>query len=68
MANTENIFTVRTAHGTVHALTIGRTYKMYGSPRVNKLGVPNGKADCGALTSSAATLTDEPVTCVKCSR
>lgn len=57
---------VRTATGTVHHLTVGRTYKQHGATYANKYGERIGRADCGAQTSSAATLTDEPVNCSKC--
>lgn len=59
---------VRTATGTVHSLTVGRTYKQYGVTCTNKATSQIGRADCGAQTSSAASLTDEPVNCGKCSR
>ena len=57
---------VKTAHGVVHSATIGRTYKLYGMPQVNRERVAAGKADCGALTSTAAKVTTDPVTCSKC--
>ena len=60
-------YNVRTAHGTVHRMTTGRTFKQYGSTRTNRGPVsPCGKADCGALTSAAAKVTSEPVDCPKC--
>ena len=59
-------YNVRTAHGTVHQMTAGRTFTMRGSARVNKPEVVNGKADCGALTSSAASHTTEAVNCKSC--
>jgi hypothetical protein len=57
---------VRTAHGTIHRLTAGRAYTHRGYPTANKAGSKCGKADCGALTSAAARVTDEPVNCPKC--
>lgn len=57
---------VRTGSGTIHALTIGRTYVLYGRPETNVAGSVMGAADCGARTSAAATITDDPVTCAKC--
>lgn len=57
---------VRTARGTVHALTVGRTYTLQGYRTTNRAGSVTGKADCGALTSGAATHTTEPVTCARC--
>lgn len=63
LMQTQNI---RTAHGTVHRATIGRTYKIHGIPAVNRAGCPTSKADCGALTSTAAVIIAGPVTCPKC--
>ena len=59
-------FNVRTAHGTIHSMTDGRTYRLYDMTVTNEAGRVTGKADCGAHTSGAAKLTDEPVTCAKC--
>lgn len=58
----------RTAHGRVHSLTAGRKFKIYGTPSENDPKHAAGKADCGALVSTAATLTDEPVNCPGCLR
>lgn len=60
---------VRTAHGTIHSATIGRTFKLHGYPQTNRAGVAAGKADCGALTSTAAEVVpahSHPVSCPKC--
>lgn len=57
---------VRTSHGMVHALTIGRQYKDDGRPGVNSVDSAIGKADCNALTSAVADITDAPVTCARC--
>lgn len=57
---------VRTAHGTIHTATIGRTYKIHGLPQKNRAGSATNKADCGALTSMAAEIVTDPVTCLKC--
>lgn len=61
-------YRVKTAHGTVHSLTDGRRFTNQGLKVTNRAGRVQGKADCGSLTSSAATLTDEPVNCAKCLR
>lgn len=57
---------VRTARGTIHTLTIGREYRLHGYPCVNREGAETGKADCGSLTSGAAEVTTDAVTCPKC--
>lgn len=57
---------VRTTAGTVHAHTIGRTYRQHGMTCTNLAGEVIGRTDCGSQTSDAATLTDEPLTCAKC--
>jgi len=59
-------YRVRTAHGNVHAMTDGRKFTNAGLKVANQFGRVQGKADCGSLTSSAATLTQEPVNCLKC--
>lgn len=59
-------YNVRTGHGTVHRMTDGRTYRLHGGGCTNRLGQGAGKADCGTLTSAAATPTDQDVTCPKC--
>lgn len=58
-------FHVRTAR-TVHSLTIGREYTEHGRRSTNSADTVIGKADCGAITSGAATHTDQPVTCPRC--
>lgn len=57
---------VRTATGTVHAFTIGRTYYARGENLTNTADSAAGKADCGAQTSTAAKFTDQAPTCPKC--
>jgi len=57
---------VRTAHGTIHRKTIGRTYRGHGHLYTNGDDCAAGKADCGALVSTAATITDAEVTCARC--
>lgn len=66
--NTNTATKVRTATGTVHAFTIGRTYYSRGETMTNTADTAAGKADCGAQTSFAATFTDSPVTCPKCAK
>lgn len=56
----------RTARGVVHALTVDRIYTTDGRHKINRPGSATGKADCGAITSGAATLTTDPVTCPRC--
>ncbi|WP_157224305.1 hypothetical protein [Nocardia paucivorans] len=56
----------RAARRTVRALTLGRRYTDQGIRGENRAGSAVGKADCGAITSAAATLTEEPVTCRRC--
>lgn len=57
---------VRTSRGVIHALTVGREYTQQWRRLTNLAGFPSGKADCGSLTSGAATVTDEPVNCPRC--
>jgi hypothetical protein len=57
---------VRTARGVIHALTVGREYTLQGYRTTNRVEFVTGKADCGALTSGAATHTTDPVTCPRC--
>jgi hypothetical protein len=57
---------VRSAHGTIHSLTDNRVYIFRGMKAENRPGSKFGKADCGAITSGAARVTDEPVNCAKC--
>jgi hypothetical protein len=63
MTTTHN---VRSAHGTVHRFTDGRVYTFRGMRAENAHGSRFGKADCGAITSGAARVTDEPINCAKC--
>ena len=55
-----------TGAGIVHSMTAGRTYRLHGVEVTNKPEFVTGKADCGALTSSAARHTESDVTCEKC--
>lgn len=57
---------VRTSRGVIHALEPGRNYTDQGRRTMNIAGFPSGKADCGSITSGAATVTDEPVNCPRC--
>jgi hypothetical protein len=57
---------VRTAHGTIHSSTVGRSYTLHGAPQVNIVGVAAGKADCGSLLSTAAEIVTDAATCPKC--
>jgi hypothetical protein len=67
MTTTASAYNVRTAAGTVHRMTTGRTFRQYGATRTNRgPSSPCGKADCGALTSAAAAVTDQAVNCPKC--
>jgi hypothetical protein len=59
-------YRVKTAHGTVHSMTDGRKFTNGGLKVANSRSRVQGKADCGSLTSSAASFTDEPVNCAKC--
>lgn len=65
-ATTGRTFNVRTGSGVVHSLTEGRTYTQRGERSTNRRDSMIGRADCGAQTSSAASLTDAAVTCPKC--
>ena len=55
----------RTVRGTVHRITVGRTFRFDGAERVNG-DKGYGKTDCGSITSIRGRLTDEPVNCPKC--
>lgn len=67
MTNTQpETYNVRTARGTVHRVTVGRTYKLQGYTEVNRPGDRAARADCGSQTSTRAQLTDETANCVKC--
>lgn len=66
MSESRARYNVRTGSGTVHTFTAGRARTVRGVRTVNRPDSPVGKADCGAITSAAATLTDEPATCPKC--
>lgn len=59
-------FRVQSAHGRIHILTSGRASKRHGIPFVNDATSMCGRADCGALTSGAATLTHAPANCERC--
>lgn len=66
MNTTQSTFQVRTAHGTIHRMNATRSFQFYGRTRTNNPDQVCGKADCGALTSAAAKITTEAVTCPKC--
>ena len=59
-------YTRRTGAGTVHTMTAGKGYTLRGHWLTNDPANLWGKADCGALVSTAASPTEEPVNCAKC--
>lgn len=59
-------YRVQSAHGRIHILTDGRKYKVHGIPFVNSAESMCGRADCGAVTSTAADLTHAPANCERC--
>lgn len=63
---TATTYRVRSAHGRIHILVDGRKYKVHGILFVNRADSMCGRADCGAVTSTAATLTHEPANCERC--
>lgn len=72
-AETGTKFNVRTAHGTIHTMTVGEFGRAIPSNadgklyrRANRIDQAPGRADCGTLTSMAARCTAEAVTCSKC--
>ena len=65
--NTTSTYRVRTGHGTVHLMSATRSFQFYGRTRTNDPAYASGKAECGALTSAAASLTTDSITCTKCS-
>lgn len=66
MSDAGTEYRVKTAHGTVHKMTDGRKFTNAGIKVTNSRTDVRGKADCGSLTSSAATSTSDPVNCAKC--
>lgn len=64
--NTNTATNVRTATGTVHSFTIGRTYYARGETLTNTADTAAGKADCNAQTSAAARFTADAINCPKC--
>jgi hypothetical protein len=67
--STETSYRLRTTRGVVHAVTEGRTFRIQGFRGTNRaeyIGQRGSKADCNALVSSGAVLTDEPVNCTRC--
>lgn len=66
MTSHSDTINVRTGAGVVHRLTVGAPWKHYGETFHNLANDAVGKSDCGSRTSSAATITTDPVTCPKC--
>jgi hypothetical protein len=66
MTSTEIKFHVRTAHGRVHILTVGRAYTRRGIQHTNDAADACGRADCWTSTGASATLTGEDADCPRC--
>ena len=61
------LYRAASAHGRVHAMTLGRAFRMHGVRYKNTGATAFGKADCGTIVSGGAGhLTDEPVNCPRC--